>query len=108
MGTAVVAMGTCVMVVRGAAGRIMGTAAVAMGTVVVATGAATGAALFFFLESKGMLMPPQQIERQQQMPKARRNQAHQGQPPPSVDVVVAIKTDLSTGRGRGAPGQGHL
>merc|ERR1719497_217210 len=83
-------MGTCVMVVRGTAGRIMGTAAVAMGTVVVATGAATGA-LFFFLERKGMLAPPQQIERQQQMPNARRNQAHQGQPPPSVEVVVAIK-----------------
>merc|ERR1719493_578133 len=96
-------MGTCVMVVRGAAGRITGTAvvgmgicvmvvrgaaAVAMGIVVVATGAATGTAFFFFLDRKGTA--PAQIERQQQMPNASRNQAHQGQPPPSVVVVVAM------------------
>merc|ERR1719182_870963 len=80
MGTAVVAMGT--------AGRIMGTAVVAMGTVVVATGAATGTA-FFFLDRKGTLIAPVQMPKQQQMPSARRNQAHQGQPPPSV-VVAAI------------------
>merc|ERR1719350_1314846 len=54
-----------------------------MGTVVVATGAATGTAFFFLLDKKGT-MPPQQIESRQQMPSAKRNQAHQGQPPPSV------------------------
>merc|ERR1719362_60984 len=99
-------MGTCVMVVRGTAGRIMGTAAVAMGTVVVATGA--GTAFFFFLDRKGMLAPPQHKQRKQQMPRARRNQAHQGQPPPSVDVVVAIKRAAAPGLSRGAPPRGRI
>merc|ERR1719229_560725 len=98
IGTAVVAMGT--------AGRIMGTAVVAIGTVVVATGAATGAGFFFFMDRNPKA--PQQIWRKQQIPRVRRNHAHQGQPPPSVVVLlVAISTLARRRRHAGRGYRGH-
>merc|ERR1719350_978065 len=88
-GTVAVAIGTVAVAIGavaiGTAGLIIGTAVVVMGTVVVGTGADAGFG-FFFIVRKGMLIAPEQ------MPNAKRNHAHQGQPPPSVVVVVATVT----------------